>query len=372
MNRLLMKQDGKHYQTFIKILFEGLLNNYLLISNDEYLYRGSKMSKIELEKIITLFNKWKKKDDKSFPSFILYSRCFLSFSKDENAIMKFIGENDDKNYGIVFILKNNKDIINKYSSNADIELLSAFSAEEREVLFFPFSSFCLENIQKGNFKGKNCIIINLEYLGKYKDTLDSIKKDENFKNNFIYTLDNQNFSKEIIKSNIIPISNTYNNINDKKQVFKKIKNKINDKYNIEIKEDLPKEKEKPKPEEKMEVIEIGENILLQEKSPQKDDEKQIENNLIKIKEDNKKKSKHMFIYFTSFKPEEMEYIWRGDFDEVNKKTGKGKEYDFDDNIIFEGEYINNLRIKGVEYYIKGTKKFEGEYKNNKRWNFFFI
>ena len=36
MNRLLMKQAGKHYQTFIKILFEGLLNNYLIIREDEY------------------------------------------------------------------------------------------------------------------------------------------------------------------------------------------------------------------------------------------------------------------------------------------------------------------------------------------------
>ena len=61
MNRLLMKRAGKHYQTFIKILFEGLLNNYLIISEDEYLYRSSKMSKIELEKIITLFNQWKKR-----------------------------------------------------------------------------------------------------------------------------------------------------------------------------------------------------------------------------------------------------------------------------------------------------------------------
>ena len=55
----------------------------------------------------------------------------------------------------------------------------------------------------------------------------------------------------------------------------------------------------------------------------------------------------------------MEYMWRGNFDEDNKKTGKGKEYDFDDNIIFEGEYSNDLRIKGVEFY-----------KNNKRWNGF--
>ena len=250
-----MKQSGKYYQTFIKILFEGLLNNYLIISKDKYLYRASGMSKIELKKIISLFNQWKKKDDKSFPSFILYSRCFLSFSKDENAIMKFIGKNDDKKYGIIFILKNNKDIINKYTSNADIEFLSAFG-QEREVIFFPFSAFCLENIKKGNFKGKNFIVINLEYLRKYKDILDSIKKDENFKDNFIYTFDKQNFSKEIIKSNIIPISNNYTNISiiDKKQVFKKIQNKINDKFNIEIKEDFPKEKGKEKTEENMEVI----------------------------------------------------------------------------------------------------------------------
>ena len=98
----------------------------------------------------------------------------------------------------------------------------------------------------------------MEYLGKYKDTLDSIKKDENFKDNFINTFNKQNFSKEIFKSNIIPISNNYTNISsiDKKQVFKKIKNKINDKYNIEIKEDFPKEKEKEKSEENMEVIEF--------------------------------------------------------------------------------------------------------------------
>ena len=122
----------------------------------------------------------------------------------------------------------------------------------------------------------------MEYLRKYKDTSDSIKKDENFKDNFINTFNKQNFSKEIFKSNIIPISNNYTNISsiDKKQVFKKIKNKINDKYNIEIKEDFPKEKEKP--EENMEVIEVGENIFLQEKSLQEEDEKLIEKNLKNI------------------------------------------------------------------------------------------
>ena len=61
----------------------------------------------------------------------------------------------------------------------------------------------------------------------------------------------------------------------------------------------------------------------------------------------------------------MEYIWKGKFNEENKKNGKGIEYDFDDNIVFEGEYLNDKRIKGIEYYIMGTKRYEGDYKDKK-------
>ena len=204
-----------------------------------------------------------------------------------------------------------------------IEFLRAF-CQEREVLFFPFSSFCLENIKKGNFKGKNCIIINLEYLRKYKDTSDSIKKDENFKDNFINTFNKQNFSKEIFKSNIIPISNNYTNISsiDKKQVFKKIKNKINDKYNIEIKEDFPKEKEKS--EENMEVIEDGENIFLQEKSLQEEDEKLIEKNLKNMIETNKKKQKVCLYILHLLNPKKWNIYGEVNLMKTIKKQEKGK------------------------------------------------
>ena len=54
----------------------------------------------------------------------------------------------------------------------------------------------------------------------------------------------------------------------------------------------------------------------------------------------------------------MEYIWKGDYNSEYKKTGKGKEYDFDDNLVFEGEYENGLRKNGVEYYLIGNKKYE--------------
>ena len=142
------------------------------------------MTKNEIENIKKKFEEWKLKGDKSFPSFLLYSKCFLSFSKDENQILKYMGNKDEKFHDIVLILKNNYNITNKYSSNADIEFLSA-NTQEREVLFFPYSTFCLENIYKGEYKTKKCIIINLEYLGKYSNIFNNIKNDANFKKNLV-------------------------------------------------------------------------------------------------------------------------------------------------------------------------------------------
>ena len=44
------------------------------------------------------------------------------------------------------------------------------------------------------------------------------------------------------------------------------------------------------------------------------------------------------------------------------RGGKGKEYDYNGNLIFEGEYFNGKRNgKGKEYYHDDQLKFEGEY-----------
>ena len=75
---------------------------------------------------------------------------------------------------------------------------------------------------------------------------------------------------------------------------------------------------------------------------------------------------------------EGEYLngnkWNGNgYDNNNNiayslKDGKGliKEYDIFDNLIYEGEYLNEKRHgKGKEYYI-GKLIFEGEYLNGER------
>ena len=52
---------------------------------------------------------------------------------------------------------------------------------------------------------------------------------------------------------------------------------------------------------------------------------------------------------------------------IKEGNGKGKEYDLDSELIFEGEYLNGERNgKGKEYYDDGNLKFEGEYLNGKR------
>ena len=51
------------------------------------------------------------------------------------------------------------------------------------------------------------------------------------------------------------------------------------------------------------------------------------------------------------------------------ENGKGKEYNYDDKLVFEGEYLNGKRNgKGKEYDYNGKLMFEGEYLNEEKWN----
>ena len=50
-----------------------------------------------------------------------------------------------------------------------------------------------------------------------------------------------------------------------------------------------------------------------------------------------------------------------------ERNGKGKEYNYNGELLFEGEYINGIRNgKGKEYYSNGNLLFEGDYINGKR------
>ena len=86
---------------------------------------------------------------KDLPSSIIFSRPFLSFSKDLRIAEFFLSlNNTDKNESkVLFILEKDENVKYNLSTHSDIEKISYFPYE-REVLFFPFSSFAIKDINK--------------------------------------------------------------------------------------------------------------------------------------------------------------------------------------------------------------------------------
>ena len=82
--------------------------------------------------------------------------------------------------------------------------------------------------------------------------------------------------------------------------------------------------------------------------------------LLKSIKYNKSLQENMNISLINYKNFSGKYI-------IYEQNGKGKEYNYYSELIYEGEYLNGERNgKGKEYYFNGELKFEGEYLNGKR------
>ena len=224
MNKALMKQE-KNYNIYVKVMYEGLYLGSLYHSKNDILYRVTKMTRKEIDNIRKSFKELNKKKDKNLPKFFLYSRTFLSFTKDKVNIRSFLGKTDENFYRVIFILKNNSEILNKYSSNADLENLSAIPSE-KEVLFFPYTTFCLKNIFEKIEENQKCIYIELDYLGLYEHIFNKFKLSENIQNEFFNSLciKGINYNSDIISSDLLNINNNNYNNDYAKKLIMKIKN----------------------------------------------------------------------------------------------------------------------------------------------------
>ena len=67
---------------------------------------------------------------------------------------------------VLFILDKDENIDYNLGTHADIEKISYYP-NEREVLFFPFSSFEIKEIKEEKINNENIYFIKLLYLGKY-------------------------------------------------------------------------------------------------------------------------------------------------------------------------------------------------------------
>ena len=126
-NNLMKSKLPFNYKTFIKMLYTGVEINSLKSYQGKYLYRGSSINKIEIDKII------KYKNIGKLSTVVAFSKAFLSFSEDKNEAIKFCGKTNDTKVGCLYILENNN--MNLHESNADIQIYSSFKGE-KEILFF--------------------------------------------------------------------------------------------------------------------------------------------------------------------------------------------------------------------------------------------
>ena len=219
INNDLRENKTKGYLPYIKVLYEGVKLKSLNIASNIELYRGSKISFEEIDKIKGYLSK---KID-NLPGAIVFSKAFLSFSKDREIAEKFVNNtaNTDKNLcNVLYVLEKDKNIDYSLSTHTDIEKISVFDTE-KEVLFFPFSPFEIKEMKE--YEGEDLYEITLLYLGKY---LKQIEKDVN-----IVEIENEipdsEFKKQIIDLGLIKkdkIDNTKQIFNDFKQFQDKVKN----------------------------------------------------------------------------------------------------------------------------------------------------
>jgi len=233
INKELRKKEKEKYLLYIKILYEGVNLKSLPLASNNILYRGSKISNDEIIKIKE-FLKNKKED---LPGAIVFSKSFLSFSKDIKRAENFLnGKVDNENlFKVLYIIEKDDKIDYSLSTHCDIENISKIP-QEKEVLFFPFSSFEIKDINEKIYNNEKIYEIKLLYLGKYLKEIENIDK----------KIPDSEFKKEMIESGLIfekkmekakDIINHFkefkDNINKKNSNLNEYNNEINITYNIE-------------------------------------------------------------------------------------------------------------------------------------------
>ena len=232
LNLSLLKNDNEKYLPYIKMMYEGIKLN-VFESYNKTLYRGSKLKKYEIDQIYDIFREEKKQD---LPHGIVFSKCFLSFTKEKDNALEFL-EHEKKNqydidnksdYNLVFFeLETDSNFKKELSTHADIENFSDY--DEKEVLFFPFSCFEIKSINENNSNFFDYKII-LNYLGKYENKIEEIKKNGKINENILPIT---KFQSKFLQSFIVP-SKEIKNINPIK-LLKKV-----DEYKKEYKENKKK------------------------------------------------------------------------------------------------------------------------------------
>ncbi len=318
INEKLISYIGNTYDNYIKLLYYGLTKFQFNSFVKEKLYLGTTSKKREIE-----HGKNFLKNSKCY----CYNNGYLFFTLDENEAKqsmnnKVLKDSEDE-VKVLFEIESGNDLDLKYASNVEFKEYS--NSKQKEILFFPYSSFEILKIDEidGYYK------IVLGYIGKYKE-----KAEKENKNN---------------KGNIIPTRFLQEVLNEKKLVSEK---------QVEVfKKELPqliegtKENKKANEERKKEIEKMNKTTTEKRKKEKKRDEFSASDTKIKETDPFLLDSKNTII---------------GEF-EINKEQVGQSLNLINPNKIHIEDYVEILEDSGQKLSI--TEKFKKNKKYKITYNF---
>ena len=350
INESLRLNNVEKFLTFIRTLYEGVRLKALPLACDNVLYRGTKISKLEIEKIQDNI----KNKIENLPGLIAFSKPFLSFTKEREVATRFISPNYNNNLtNVLFVLEKDNDVGYNLSTHCDLENLSFFPGE-KEVLFFPFSSFEIKDIKEIELGGEEGYEIRLLYLGKYLKDIENdpnIIMDEN-------DIPDSEFKKQLIDFGLIK-KEKIEKMNPKELIkkFKKFENAINNNTINSIKGEIKIDSNNTN--KNIQIINSFENyqrtrnVELNENDNINMNEEEIKENIeIKI---NGKTINFTYLYqFESNGVYQIEYIFKKFLKKTNHMFADCKYITNFDFSNFNTEYNENMSymFSGCESLIK--------------------
>ena len=153
LNNDLRQKNIDNYLSYIKVLYEGVKLDSLSLSTNKKLYRGGRLSDKEISKIF----EFKEKQKPGLPAGIVFSKTFLSFTKEKKIAENFLDEPEvekkittpNKLSKVLFILEKDDNIDNSsFTTHADIEKKYLFFQQKEKYYFFPFLHLKFKTLKK--------------------------------------------------------------------------------------------------------------------------------------------------------------------------------------------------------------------------------
>lgn len=202
VNMNLQQNKLLYYSPYISVLYEGIKLKSLPVKSHNILFGSTQISKDEFQ---FLLNKLNNKKENILTNKIV-SKTFLLFTERIDISLKFLRRRNKDIISIFFELEKDNNIDLNNISFSNTTKISAFP-NEKEVLFFPFSSFEIKSIKKKNLDNENIYYkIKLKYLG-YNNSSKELLFNSYFSNN--------DLNKELSNKKVI---------DDQNELKKKLKN----------------------------------------------------------------------------------------------------------------------------------------------------